>query len=296
VPTAAAAHSPGIDKAPRALRDAGLVERLRGHRLDVDDRGDLPHVPFRIDKEHRLAQNAGVVADVARRVADRTSAVVGAGGRPLVVGGDCTILIGALAGTLTETESLGLVYLDAHPDLNTPANVVQGALDWMGMAHILGVAGAVPELSHIGPRFPLLSWDQVVFLAYVESEVTQGERALLAGASRAYPSTVVAGRARAVAARSARWLEDRVSRFLVHFDVDVIDFVDFPIADNAYQRNQGLTLADALRALAALAQSKAFGGVVLTQVNPDHAAGQGPLLEEFAERFAQALAGADATS
>ncbi len=296
-PTAAGAHSPGVEKAPAALRAAGLAEDLRARGLALHDRGDLPVTPFRLDREHRLGQNVPAVVGVARAVAERTSEALLAGELPLIVGGDCTIVIGALSALVGDGDEAGLVYLDAHPDLNTPANVVQGALDWMGMAHVLGVPTAVPELAAAGPRSPLLSWDEVVFLSYVESEVTPAERELLeAHASRAFPATVVAGHAREIAAASAAWLAERVPRFLVHFDVDAIDFVDFPIADNAYQRNQGLTLADAMEAVAALAAHPAFAGLVVTQVNPDHAVGQGPVLEEFAERLAAALAGIEGSA
>ena len=76
--------------------------------------------------------------------------------------------------------------------------------------------------------------------------------------------------------------------FIVHFDVDVLDFVDCPIADNAYQRNQGLTLEDALTALQMFAGSPAFAGLVVTEVNPDHAPDPG-VLHEFVEGLARAL-------
>lgn len=291
VPSAAGAHSAGVEKAPAALRAAGLVERLRGAGLEVSDHGSLPLVPFRLDREHPRAQNVGLVAEVARGLERRVRYMTETGELPLVIGGDCTILLGALAGHEAR-EGVGVVYLDAHPDLNTPGNVAQGALDWMGMAHALGVPGALPELVHVGARDPLLTWGRVVFLSYVESATTPGELLLLdQHRPLVYPSAVVARRARDVATVAARALEQRVDRFIVHFDVDALDFVQFPIADNAYQRNEGLSLDDAMEALAALAASAGFGGLVLTEVNPDHAAGQGPLLEEFADRLGRALAG-----
>ncbi len=81
----------------------------------------------------------------------------------------------------------------------------------------------------------------------------------------------------------------------MHFDVDVLDYVDTPIADNAYQRNQGLTLDEAMTALAVFAGSALFGGLVLTEVNPDHVP-EGDLLSEFAGRLALALAARSGSS
>jgi arginase len=296
-PTAAGAHSPGIEKAPAALRAAGLVERLRAAGLTVTDRGDLPVEPFRLDRDHPRAQNAGRVAAFAREVAQRTRDALQAGELPLVVGGDCTIVLGALAAlverALAGGPDVGLVYLDAHPDLNTPEAVFQGALDWMGMAHVLAVPGAVTELVELGPRVPLLAWDKVAFLSFVESEVTETERILLDEREPLqYGATRVVGRPRETAQIVARALTERVPRFLVHLDVDALDFAQFPIADNAYQRNQGLSLDEAMEALTVLAGHTAFAGLVLTQVNPDHTAGQGPLLEELCDGLAAALAAA----
>src|ERR687894_504864 len=67
-----------------------------------------------------------------------------AGHLALVIGGDCTVELGTVAGLLAPEESakrLGLVYFDLHPDLNVPGSVKEGALDWMGVAHMLGEEG-----------------------------------------------------------------------------------------------------------------------------------------------------------
>ena len=253
VPTAAGAYSPGVEKAPAALRRAGLLDRLAA-RAPVSDLGDLAVVPFVVDRAHPRRQNADTVARVARAVAQRTGAALNDGALPLVVGGECTILLGVLAGFLEAGSDVGLVYLDAHPDLNTPDSVVQGALDWMGMAHVLALPGSLGELRRVGPRAPLLGWGDLVFFGPVESELTPWEREQLAPhAGRVVTAAAVRGRP-APAAREARGLlEARGAPFVVHFDVDALDYVDTPIADNAYQRNQGLTLDEAMTALAVFA-------------------------------------------
>jgi arginase len=261
----------------------------------VHDHGDLAAVPFRIDRAKRRRQNARLVETVARDVAVATEQLLRAGELPLVVGGECTIILGVLAGCLEVLPDLGLLYLDAHPDLNTPESVVQGALDWMGMAHVLGEPDAVPSLSHLGPRFPLLSWDRVLFFAAVESELTGWERELIRSrGGRLVPATEVAGNARQAASRAVKTLTATTTRYVVHFDADALDFVDLPIADNAYQRNQGLSLDDVMTALSTLSQTPSFGGLVLTEVNPDHAAAQPGSLDEFVSRLAGAFSGSDA--
>jgi arginase len=293
VPSAAGAHSPGVEKAPQALRAAGIAAALSRHGATVvDSRGDLPLVPFAIDHRRRFAQNIAAVAHVATALAGDVEAMLdgkGGGSLPLVLGGDCTILLGVLAGHVRREPSTALVYLDAHPDLNTPQSVVQGALDWMGMSHVLAQPDAVEQLTTLGPRVPLLDWPDVTFFGFVDSELTAGERALReAHPGRFVSSQEVTGQAADTAGAVADELAGGHARFLVHFDVDVLDFVDFPIADNAYQRNQGLTLDNALAALSVFAESPAFGGLVVTEVNPDHVPNDS-LLESFVERLAGAL-------
>ena len=98
VPTSAGSHNPGQEKAPTAWRAAGLIDALRTAGLDVEDRGDLPAAPYRPVEPADGLRDADRVAEVARRVAAEVAAIRGAGRLPLVLGGDCTITLGALVG------------------------------------------------------------------------------------------------------------------------------------------------------------------------------------------------------
>jgi arginase len=133
VPSSAGAHAPGQEKTPAYLRHAGLVERLEAQQIRVIDHGDLPRVRFRPDKAHRRQQNATLVLDVATRVAEQVDLALQKHEALLVLGGDCTIELGVLSGTLRHGEDLGLLYFDADTDLNIPVSEPGGFLDWMGM-------------------------------------------------------------------------------------------------------------------------------------------------------------------
>ena len=112
VPTSAGAHGPGQEKAPVALREAGLVEALRAVGLDLDVGSDLPVARFQPDTEHRKEQSIGRVTAVATQVAGRIEAR-DRGRIPLVIGGDCTITLGVISGLLRGMpDDLGLLYLD----------------------------------------------------------------------------------------------------------------------------------------------------------------------------------------
>jgi arginase len=105
-----------------------------------------------------------------------------------------------------------------------------------------------------------------------------------------YPAASVRGRAEEAASEALALLEDSADRFVVHFDVDVIDFVDFPVAD-VPQHNAGLTFEEAMACLTVFAASPGFGGLVVTEFNSDHADEEGELAATFAQKMADALAG-----
>jgi arginase len=98
VPSSAGAHHAGQERAPAALRAAGLLDRLCAAGVDVSDAGDLPVTPFAVDRGHPLARNLGAVVTVARQVAAAVASQLEAGRLPLVAGGDCTITLGVIAG------------------------------------------------------------------------------------------------------------------------------------------------------------------------------------------------------
>jgi arginase len=92
---------------------------------------------------------------------------------------DCTIELGTVAALLSSGERLGLIYFDVHPDLNVTDSVREGALDWMGVAHMLGEEGAVEPLSRFGPRFPLLGGEDVFLFSYGPEQATEWERQVI---------------------------------------------------------------------------------------------------------------------
>ena len=149
VPSSAGAYAPGQEKAPRALRDAGLLAGLKAAGVEIVDHGDAEVWRWRPDREHPYAQNLGAVAECAAETAERVRAALADGQLALVLGGDCTVGLGTVAGHLPEQGRLGLVYLDMHGDLNTPDSVPDGALDWMGVAHMLGEQDCAPELRDV---------------------------------------------------------------------------------------------------------------------------------------------------
>lgn len=285
VPSSSGAHGAGQEQAPSALRAAGLVDRLRSAGIEVHDRGDLVVERYTERPLEAGARNAQRVGLVASQVADSVDVALGQKRIPLVLGGDCTITLGVLAACARHHQRLGLVYFDGDADLTTPAISRSGILDSMGMAHMLG--NGVAELTGLGPRHPLLRPEEVVLLGFDPGEVDDAEWKVIADQRLAtFPAPRVredpAGRASA----ALTYLGNGVDAVLLHFDVDVIDHADFPIADCPHYA--GLTLDQAMSCLAVLAATPKLVGIVITEVNPDNDP-DGNLLNRFVDRVVEAL-------
>jgi arginase len=283
VPTTAGSHHPGQEKAPAAWRAAGLVDGLRAAGLDVEDRGDLPVTRFRAVPPVDGLRDVERVVAVAQQVATEVTAIRADGRLPLVLGGDCTITLGVLAGS----DEGGLVYFDGDADLSTPEDTDSAVADTMGMTHMLGAGSAV--LAGLGARRPLLRADQVVLFGFSPAELDSGQWTELASRHLyAAPAPAVradpAGQARAALAYLAR----RTAAYLVHFDVDVLHTGLFPLAN--FPHFAGLTLDEVGACLGEFTGHSKFSGLVITEVNPDHDP-DGELVRTLAQVVTKALAG-----
>ena len=291
VPTSAGAFAPGQEQTPRALRDAGLLDLLTSSGAEVRDHGDREVWRWRPDRAHPQAQNVGAIVEIVTDTARRVGDSVRAGETTLVLGGDCTVGVGTVAGHASARAPLGLVYFDAHADFNVPESVREGALDWMGMAHMLGEPGAVSELRDVGPRVPLLEAGQVLLFGWDPEQATAFEREAIERRRIAVVSADQVAADPLVAADEARLLiEGRCERLLVHFDVDVIDFTDVPLSEN-WGRNMGLAYEEAIASLEGLLASELLAGLTITELNPDHTEEGADSLARFATDIARCLAG-----
>lgn len=288
-PSSAGAYAPGQELAPAGLRGAGLLPRLSESGHEVVDYGDSAVFRWRPDRANRYAQNVTAVRDAILATAERVQTAANAGQIPLVLGGDCTVGIGTVSGMLAaDPARIDLVYFDLHADLNTPKSVPDGALDWMGMAHLLDEPDALPELRQIGAHTPLLTPEQVVIFGHSHERATPWERDVIPRRNlRTVPVNDVANAPEASAQAALAFFPD-VERLLIHFDVDVIDFVDAPLSENT-GRNEGLTLDQALRALRVFTAHPAFAALTIAELNPLHGEEDGTTLGRFIEGLVAAL-------
>lgn len=286
VPSSAAAHWPGVEKAPRALREAGLVEAMRSAGLSVVDHGDRSDARFRAARSADEPNDLARVVEVAQDTAATIGEVIAARRRPLVVGGDCTLSLALVSAMAGAGQDIGIVYVSGGQDLRLPTDRPSvPILDSMGMAHLLDLPGSTEALAGIGPRRPLLSPDRVSFFGFDQPAAEIPE---LAPALR-FTAAQVTGDPVGTAVHAAEAASKATDGFVVHLDVDVLDFLLLPAAD-VPQYGRGLRVSTLVQSLGILAARPEFAGMTLVGFNPDHAAGDGSTAREIVRAVVSILA------
>lgn len=130
----------GVDMGPSAIRYAGVVERLEAIGHSVRDEGNIAvDAVERRDSNDTSLKNLEEVIKANTTLAEKVEAVANAGDFPLVLGGDHSIAIGTLAGLATKYENLGVIWYDAHADLNTSETSPSGNIHGMPLAVSIGL-------------------------------------------------------------------------------------------------------------------------------------------------------------
>ena len=220
---------PGCSKAPGALRDHGLVTRLGARDAGC-------HTPPRFDPgDWRPGDGVSQAAEIARysiQLADRIRSIIDVGEFPLVLGGDCSIVIGSALAMRRLGEDrggrIGLVYVDAHSDFRHPGNAtVVGAAAGEALAIATGRGQA--DLAAIEQRRPYVRDGDVVLLGQRPTDEYRMDLQAAGFAVRPTPDIRVHG-----AARTAQWTRAQLAEcigYWVHLDVDVLDPSVMPAVD-----------------------------------------------------------------
>jgi arginase len=253
---------PGTYKAPGALRDHRLLDRV-----GAEDAGCV--TPPRYDR-HDWRPGDGVahapqLAAYSRTLADRVTALLDAGSFPLVLGGDCSILLGTSLA-LRERGRFGLAFLDGHSDFRHPgSSPAVGAAAGEDLALVTG--RGQPDLTDLDGLRPYLRDDDVAVLGIRDDDEHAAELARTELLVRPVASVREAG-----AAAVARAALDRLGRaeldgFWVHVDADVLDPTVMPAVDSPDPG--GLDRPEVLELLTVLCASPRCVGLQLTVFDPD---------------------------
>ncbi len=166
----------GVDMGPSAIRYAGVVERLENLDHLVEDGGDIPidHT-YQVDDESINLKNLKAVAEGNEILADRVATIVEKGDFPLVFGGDHSIAMGTLAGLTKHYKNLGVIWYDAHGDLNTADTSPTGNIHGMPLAASLGIGH--DALTNIGGFKEKIKAENVVIIG--ARDLDEGEKKLI---------------------------------------------------------------------------------------------------------------------
>ncbi|WP_419960315.1 arginase [Psychrobacillus sp. BM2] len=164
----------GVDMGPSAIRYAGVVERLQDIGHSVDDAGDIVIGRREISQNTKLRNLEEVIA-ANTLLANRVHDIIGEGNFPIVLGGDHSIAIGTLAGLADSYDNLGVIWYDAHADLNTAETSPSGNIHGMPLAVSIGLGHE--ELVNIRDFAPKVKPENVVIIG--ARSVDPGERELI---------------------------------------------------------------------------------------------------------------------
>ncbi|QUG43462.1 arginase [Psychrobacillus sp. INOP01] len=164
----------GVDMGPSAIRYAGVVERLQELGHSVEDAGDIAIGRREVSQNSKLRNLEEVVA-ANTILANRVHDIIGEGNFPIVLGGDHSIAIGTLAGLADRYDNLGVIWYDAHADLNTAETSPSGNIHGMPLAVSIGLGHE--ELVNIRDFAPKIKPENVVIIG--ARSVDPGERELI---------------------------------------------------------------------------------------------------------------------
>jgi arginase len=265
VPTSAAALAAGPERAPAALRGAGLVDALRGIGYEVADLGDDPPQLYQPDEESPRARNLPRVVASLEALKPRVEAAVKSGALPLILSGDCSIALATVAGARRYFRSVSLAYFDRDADLNTPATTPSGCVDGMVIAHMTGRGAA--ELVRFWGEPPLVREPDIVLFGV--DRFDQPEEELLRRATiRRYLAADIQRRGVTVAAQEAlERIHGKSNEFVLHFDLDVISSEDF--SATSFPGSGGLRWDEVREALEVFVTQKHLGAFEVTGYNPE---------------------------
>ena len=263
-PTSAAALRAGYERAPAALRAAGLVARLESAGFEVVDAGDIATRTFQVDDEHPRARNFPAVLDVLHDLRPRVELAIKSGALPLVIGGDCIVVLAILAAARRYFRNVGLVYMDSDADLNTPATSASGSVDGMVISHIVGRGAA--EMVRFWGEPPLVREPDILLFGVNRIDASEEQYLARSPMPRYLAADISKRGGAATAAEAAQRAHAGQRDFILHFDVDVISGREFPATN--YPALGAISLADARQALAVFAKQPQLAGINVCAYNP----------------------------
>jgi arginase len=269
VPMDLGASRRGVDMGPSALRVAGLQSRLKQLGRQVEDEGNVA-VPQAEEQPYgeRKARYLDEIAQTCKGLADMVRKTLDEDIFPLVLGGDHSIAVGTVAGVAAHYHKagkrIGVIWLDAHGDMNTPESSPSGNVHGMPLASIMGYGP--PELVDLAGIKPMVEPRNVVLVGIRDLD-TKERRLIKESGVHVFTMRDIDERGmREVMTEALKFATDDTAGVAVSLDMDFVDPSDAPGVGTPVRG--GVTYREAHLALEMIADSKSMVSFELVEVNP----------------------------
>jgi len=259
----------GVDMGPSAMRIADVDQRLERLGYTIVDEGDIPmrNIEEQEEEDSRLKYLSGVV-DMSRVLCTRTKRILDDGHFPLILGGDHSMSIGSVAGIAQhcreQGKTLGIIWVDAHADMNTAETTPSGNIHGMPLAVAMGLGH--PALTEIGGADAKVDPRNVALVGL--RSIDPGERTLIKELGVAAYTMFDIDRLGMyeIASRVLEDMSRSVDHLHISFDVDSVDpkvasGVGTPVPG-------GLSYREIHLFMEMVSQIEAFGSLEVAEVNP----------------------------
>ncbi|MEB7463406.1 arginase [Staphylococcus succinus] len=257
----------GVNLGPDAIRYAGLVERIRAIGLAVEDTGNIEVPTIDLDKfnsEQNGLRNLEEIITVSNNLSEAVSKSVEKNHFPLTLGGDHSIAIGSISGVSKHYDNLGVIWYDAHGDLNIPEESPSGNIHGMPLRVLAGDGDE--QLVNISNYTPKVKPEHIVLIGM--RDLDEGERRYIKENNiKTYTMADVDRYGiQQIIEETIEYLEHKTDGIHLSLDVDGLDPVETP--GTGTRVLGGLTYRESHFALELLHSSNLITSMDIVEVNP----------------------------
>jgi len=259
----------GVDMGPSALRVAGLYQKLTELGYQVEDLGNvIVDQPESLPGGPSHARYLPQIAHTCARLADMVERAAGQERVPLVLGGDHSAAIGTIAGMSRHRRKsghkLGLLWIDAHADMNTPDSTPSGNVHGMPLSSAIGLGPA--ELTGIGCHVPMVDPENVAIVGLRSVDDIEKYNVRGAGVHPFTMRDIDERGMRTVIQQAIHAVSSGTSGFHLSFDLDAVDPDEAPGVGTPV--HGGITYREAHLAMETICDSGMMTSLELVELNP----------------------------
>ncbi len=267
VPLDLGASKQGASGGPAAIRRANLIHLLENIGLEVEDAGDIA-IPKTAARSSPKLRNGAAILKVCKDLAQRVYDTAKGGRIPITLGGDHSIAVGSITGVSKayreQDRKIGLIWVDAHADINTPDSSPSGNVHGMPVAHILGMGNR--EFARLGGFWPKVEPRNVCLVGTRDVDKAEAVNLRKSGIRVFSMQEVDRFGMGTCIEQAIDTASDGTAGFHLSFDIDVVDPGSAP--GTGTTKRGGITYREAHLLMELAADSERLLGLDLVEVNP----------------------------